>query len=151
MAGATGNGRILTGVMDVLDPGAQQKAVARCVAEFGKLDVVIPNAGLGIFSPLDQAEAALQDLSPACKIFSYLDDVMVVTALEQAAAADQVVADLLQRSEAVVHTHTDYHTDFQDQGRRIGGIRSMPAEVVVCQAYHFADLNALLGKIYRYT
>ena len=56
MAGATGNGRILTGVMDVLDPGAQQKAVARCVAEFGKLDVVIPNAGLGIFSPLDQAE-----------------------------------------------------------------------------------------------
>ena len=56
MAGATGNGRILTGVMDVLDPGAQQKAVARCVAEFGKLDVVIPNAGLGIFSPLDHAE-----------------------------------------------------------------------------------------------
>ena len=56
MLNAGAGGMIVTEVMDVLDPQAQREAVARCVAEFGSLDVVIPNTGLGIFSPLDQAD-----------------------------------------------------------------------------------------------
>lgn len=45
--------------MDVTDVAAQQAAVADCVDRFGSLDVVVPNAGLGIFANL--AEAELQD------------------------------------------------------------------------------------------
>ena len=62
--------------------------------------------------------------------------------------AVQVITDLLQRSETIVHTHTDHHTDFQERGRRIGGTRSMPAEATVC--YHFADLYGLLAEKIRY-
>lgn len=58
-ANATGDGAVHVWAMDVLDPAAQSAAVAACVATFGGLDVVIPNAGLGVFSPLDTAD--LQD------------------------------------------------------------------------------------------
>ena len=50
--------------------------------------------------------------------------------------------------DARVHLWSRAHTDFQDQGRRIGGTRSMPAEVMVC--YHFADLYLLLAEKIRY-
>jgi len=49
-------GRIVTHPMDVLDRAAHAEAVKRCITEFGGMDVAIPNAGLGIFSPLDKAE-----------------------------------------------------------------------------------------------
>ena len=45
--------------MDVTDIAAQQSAVADCVDRFGGIDVMVPNAGLGIFANL--AEAELQD------------------------------------------------------------------------------------------
>ena len=57
-AGAQGEGRMVPYALDVLDPAAQQEAVARCIAAFGGLDVAIPNAGLGVFSPMDQADLA---------------------------------------------------------------------------------------------
>lgn len=53
---ATGEGRIVTMVADVSDREAQQSAARRCAETFGGIDVAIPNAGLGIFSPLDKAE-----------------------------------------------------------------------------------------------
>ena len=55
-AGASGEGRMVTRIVDVLDAASQNEAVEACVAEFGRLDVAIPNAGLGVFSPLDKAE-----------------------------------------------------------------------------------------------
>ena len=55
-AGASGKGRMATRVVDVLDAASQREAVEACVAEFGQMDVAIPNAGLGVFSPLDKAE-----------------------------------------------------------------------------------------------
>ena len=55
-AGASGEGRMVTRVVDVLDAASQQAAVEACVTEFGHLDVAIPNAGLGVFSPLEKAE-----------------------------------------------------------------------------------------------
>ena len=51
--------RLHVAAMDVTDIGAQQSAVADCVDRFGGIDVVVPNAGLGIFANL--AEAELQD------------------------------------------------------------------------------------------
>ena len=56
MDNAGEGGRIITHAMDVLDRAAHAEAVERCVTAFGGMDVAIPNAGLGIFSPLDQAE-----------------------------------------------------------------------------------------------
>ena len=50
--------------------------------------------------------------------------------------------------DARVHICSHVPADFQEQGRRIGGTRSMPAEVMVC--YHFADLYALLAEKIRY-
>ena len=58
-AQASGDGRMIIHTLDVMDGKAHQAAVARCVEEFGGLDVAIPNAGLGIFSPL--AKADLED------------------------------------------------------------------------------------------
>ena len=55
-AGASGDGRMVTRVVDVLDAASQREAVEACVAEFGRMDVAIPNAGLGVFSPLEKAE-----------------------------------------------------------------------------------------------
>lgn len=55
-AGASGEGRMVTRVVDVLDAASQQAAVEACVAEFGSMDVAIPNAGLGVFSPIDKAD-----------------------------------------------------------------------------------------------
>ena len=55
-ASASGHGRMVTEVLDVLEHSAQMAAVQRCIAEFGGLDVAIPNAGLGVFSPLDKAD-----------------------------------------------------------------------------------------------
>ena len=55
-AGASGEGRMVIRVVDVLDAASQREAVEACVTEFGHLDVAIPNAGLGVFSPLDKAE-----------------------------------------------------------------------------------------------
>ena len=55
-AGASGEGRMLTRVADVLDAASQNRALEACIAEFGGLDVAIPNAGLGVFSPLDKAD-----------------------------------------------------------------------------------------------
>lgn len=52
-------GRIHVAAMDVTDVEAQSDAIADCVARFGQLDVVVPNAGLGIFANL--AEADLKD------------------------------------------------------------------------------------------
>ena len=51
--------RLVVQAMDVTDVAAQKAAVADCVARFGGVDVVVPNAGLGIFANL--AEAELQD------------------------------------------------------------------------------------------
>lgn len=51
--------RIHVAAMDVLDVDAQKAAVADCVDRFGGIDVVVPNAGLGIFANL--AEAQLED------------------------------------------------------------------------------------------
>ena len=48
-----------------------------------------------------------------------------------------------------VHICSHVPADFQEQGRRIGGTRSMPAEVMVC--YHFPDLYGLLAEKIRYT
>ena len=53
---AGAGGRIIAHAMDVMDRTAHAEAVERCIAEFGGMDVTIPNAGLGIFSPLDKAE-----------------------------------------------------------------------------------------------
>ena len=52
---------------------------------------------IAIAGALDEIHAALQTLSPVCKVFSYLDDVMVFTPPEHAAAADQIVAETLLR------------------------------------------------------
>jgi NADP-dependent 3-hydroxy acid dehydrogenase YdfG len=49
-------GRVIPHALDVLDVEAHSEAVKQCVAELGGIDVAIPNAGLGVFSPLDQAE-----------------------------------------------------------------------------------------------
>lgn len=43
---------------DVRDYGAQEKAVAACLEKFGRIDLVIANAGLGHFAPVDQMEIA---------------------------------------------------------------------------------------------
>lgn len=53
---SNGPGEMKVQALDVLDVPAQQDAVRNCVAAFGGIDVVIPNAGLGIFSNMGEAD-----------------------------------------------------------------------------------------------
>ena len=55
-ANASGPGQMMVRALDVMDVEAQKAAVAECMAEFGRIDVVIPNAGLGIFSNMEEAD-----------------------------------------------------------------------------------------------
>ena len=55
-ANSNGPGEMKVQALDVLDVPAQQDAVRNCVAAFGGIDVVIPNAGLGIFSNMGEAD-----------------------------------------------------------------------------------------------
>jgi NAD(P)-dependent dehydrogenase (short-subunit alcohol dehydrogenase family) len=54
-----GSGRVLGLVADVRDPKACESTVARVVEEFGGLDVLVNNAGVGRFAPLQ--EMSLED------------------------------------------------------------------------------------------
>ena len=49
-----GPGRALAVVCDVRDFSAQCEAVRRAVAEFGRLDLLVANAGVGHFAPVDE-------------------------------------------------------------------------------------------------
>ncbi len=49
---AVGPGKVLALVADVRDFSAQQKAVAQTLETFGRLDVLVANAGLGHFAPI---------------------------------------------------------------------------------------------------
>lgn len=55
LAAAHPAGRIEWAQVDVTDDGAVRTAVAAMVDSWGGIDVCIPNAGLGIFSPLPEA------------------------------------------------------------------------------------------------
>ena len=55
----TSQDHALTFEADVTDPNALKNAVASMIEHWGGIDVCIPNAGLGIFSPLE--EAPLED------------------------------------------------------------------------------------------
>jgi NADP-dependent 3-hydroxy acid dehydrogenase YdfG len=55
----TGQEHALTFEADVTDPNALKNAVNSMIEHWGGVDVCIPNAGLGIFSPLE--EAPLED------------------------------------------------------------------------------------------
>jgi 3-oxoacyl-[acyl-carrier protein] reductase len=52
--GEEGPGRALGLSLDVRDFTAQQEAVRRTVEAFGKLDVLVANAGVGHFGPVDE-------------------------------------------------------------------------------------------------
>ena len=47
-------GEIIGICSDVRNLESEQAAIAKTVSEFGQLDIVIANAGLGIFKPVDQ-------------------------------------------------------------------------------------------------
>jgi NAD(P)-dependent dehydrogenase (short-subunit alcohol dehydrogenase family) len=49
-----GPGRVLSIQADVRDPGSCQAAVEKVGAEFGGLDLLVNNAGVGIFAPLHE-------------------------------------------------------------------------------------------------
>lgn len=53
---AEGPGKAIGLACDVRDFGQQSEVVARTVAEFGKLDVVIANAGVGGYAAVDEME-----------------------------------------------------------------------------------------------
>jgi len=53
-----GTGRALGVSCDVRDPAAVEQLIARTVAEFGGLDVLVNNAGIGAFAPV--AELSLE-------------------------------------------------------------------------------------------
>ncbi len=50
----TGTGKIIGIAADVRDFAAQQNAVAKTLETFGRLDVLIANAGVGHFAPITQ-------------------------------------------------------------------------------------------------
>lgn len=52
-------GKVHTAIVDVREGAAVKKAVDQMIATWGGIDVCIPNAGLGIFSPL--SESKLED------------------------------------------------------------------------------------------
>jgi len=54
-----GPGRILGLVADVRDPGGSESSVTRLVGEFGGLDLLVNNAGVGKFAPIQ--EMSLED------------------------------------------------------------------------------------------
>lgn len=47
-------GNVLTYVSDVRDPASLQSAVYKLISEWGSLDVLIANAGVGHFAPIDE-------------------------------------------------------------------------------------------------
>ncbi|WP_373552746.1 SDR family oxidoreductase [Haliscomenobacter sp.] len=51
---SVGTGKIIGIAADVRDFAAQQKAVAKTLETFGRLDVLIANAGVGHFAPITQ-------------------------------------------------------------------------------------------------
>ena len=50
----TGNGEVLALEADVRDYNSQQKAVKKVIDTWGQLDVLVANAGVGHFAPIDE-------------------------------------------------------------------------------------------------
>ncbi|WP_158747470.1 SDR family NAD(P)-dependent oxidoreductase [Acidisphaera sp. L21] len=57
---ALGGGRVLTIAADMLDPASPERLVAACMAEYGRLDIVVANAG-GSVGARDFATATHDD------------------------------------------------------------------------------------------
>ena len=53
-----GKGKAIGIVSDVTDLASEKSAVAQAIATFGKLDVVLANAGVGHFAPVDEMDPA---------------------------------------------------------------------------------------------
>jgi len=53
--GQTGTGRVETFALDVTDPRSVDTAVSRAIERFGQIDVLINNAGYGLFGPFECA------------------------------------------------------------------------------------------------
>jgi len=51
-------GRVVGQVLDVRDPRSVERAVSEAAAAFGGLDVVVNNAGVGVYGPLDAVSDA---------------------------------------------------------------------------------------------
>jgi NADP-dependent 3-hydroxy acid dehydrogenase YdfG len=56
---ALGNGELLTIVSDVRNYESEEKAIASVIEKWGQLDILIANAGVGKFAPVD--ELSLED------------------------------------------------------------------------------------------
>jgi 3-oxoacyl-[acyl-carrier protein] reductase len=59
---AAGPGRAVVQPTDVTDEKAIERMVARAIAEFGRVDILVNAAGLGGFGPVHKLDAALLDL-----------------------------------------------------------------------------------------
>ncbi|MEW9527000.1 oxidoreductase [Microbispora sp. NPDC049125] len=55
---AAGGDRVLTAALDVTDPAAADAAVARALAAFGRIDVVVNNAGHGSVGAVEELDMA---------------------------------------------------------------------------------------------